>query len=129
MATLSDEWKTLLNKPVFVHVATLMPDGTPQVSPVWVDVEGDQIVINSAQGRVKDKNLRRDPRVALSLTAPDNAYKALMIRGKVVKITTDGADQHIDKLAKKYLGKDKYPFGSPGDVRVKYFIEPIVVTG
>jgi PPOX class probable F420-dependent enzyme len=129
MSKLSDEWKSLLNQPVFVHVATLMPDGTPQVSPVWVDVEGEQIVINSAQGRVKDKNLRRDPRVALSVTAPDNAYKALLLRGKVVKITTDGAEQHIDKLAKKYLGKDKYPYGKPGDVRVKYYIEPTAISG
>lgn len=124
MSTVSEAWKAVLKQPVFVHLTTLMPDGSPQISPVWVDVEGDDIVINSAQGRVKDKNIRRDPRVALSVTAPDNPYKALMVRGRVVEITTEGADAHIDALAKKYLGKDKYPFRQPGEVRVKYRISP-----
>jgi PPOX class probable F420-dependent enzyme len=124
MNKLSDAWKARLKKPVFVHLTTLMPDGTPQASPVWVDVDGDTIVINSAQGRVKDKNMRRDPRVALSLTDPDNPYNALMVRGKVTSISTDGADAHIDSMAKKYLGKDSYPFRKPGEVRVIYRIEP-----
>jgi len=128
MAKLSDEWKAILSQPVLVHVATIMPDGSPQVSPVWVDLDGDRILINSAKDRVKDKNLRRDPSVALSATAPDNPYNALMIRGKVSKITSDGADEHIDKLAKKYLGKDKYPFRQPGEVRVIYVIEPEVIS-
>lgn len=123
MATLPQSWKDRLAKPIFVHLTTLMPDGSPQTSPVWIDIDGDTLLVNSAQGRVKDKNMRRDPRVALSATNPDNPYEALMVRGKVTNITTDGAVAHIDRMAKKYLGKDKYPFGQPGEVRVLYRIE------
>jgi len=122
MSTVPEPWKAVLKQPVFVHLTTLMPDGSPQTSPVWVDIDGDHIIVNSAQGRVKDKNMRRDPRVALSVVAPDNPYNALMVRGRVVEISTQGADAHIDALAKKYLGKDKYPFRQPGEVRVKYRI-------
>lgn len=128
MTQVPEAWKAVLQKPVFVHVTTLMPDGSPHSSPVWVDLEGDTIVLNSAQGRVKDKNIRRDPRVALSVTDPDNPYKALMLRGKVTQITLEGADAHIDKMAKKYLGKDTYPFRKPGEVRVIYRVEPQVVS-
>jgi len=128
MTQVPEAWKAVLQKPVFVHVTTLMPDGSPHSSPVWVDLDGDTIVLNSAQGRVKDKNIRRDPRVALSVTDPDNPYKALMLRGKVTQITPEGADAHIDKMAKKYLGKDKYPFRKPGEVRVIYRVEPQVVS-
>jgi PPOX class probable F420-dependent enzyme len=124
MRALSDKVKQLLGKKTFVHLATLMPDGSPQVSPVWVDVDGNTIVINSARGRLKDKNIQKDQRVALSLTDPDNPYAAVMIRGRVAEVTTDGADQHIDKMAKKYLGRDKYPGRQPGEVRVLYKIEP-----
>jgi PPOX class probable F420-dependent enzyme len=124
MKALPESWKSTLNKPVFVHLTTLMPDGSPQASPVWVDLDGDTIVVNSAQGRVKDKNMRRDPRVAISVIDPDNPYKAIMIRGRVANISTQGADEHIDRMAKKYLGKDKYPFRSPNEVRVIYRIEP-----
>jgi PPOX class probable F420-dependent enzyme len=127
MTQVPDAWKAVLKKPVFVHLATVMPDGSPHSSPVWVDIDGDTIVINTAQGRVKDKNMRRDPHVAISVTNPDNPYSTLMVRGQVSKVTTDGADDHIDKLAKKYLGKDKYPFRKPGEVRVIYRIEPKVV--
>lgn len=119
---LDDSVKDLLRKKVFVHMATLMRDGSPQVSPVWVDVDGDRILINSAQGRVKDKNVKRDPRVALSVSDPENPYKTIMIRGRVVDITTDGAEEHIDALAKKYLGVDEYPMKGK-DVRVIYRIE------
>jgi PPOX class probable F420-dependent enzyme len=128
MTQVPDAWKAVLKKPVFVHLATVMPDGSPHASPVWVDIDGDTIVINTAQGRVKDKNMRRDPHVAISVTDPDNSYSTLMVRGKVTKFTTDGADDHIDKMAKKYLGKDKYPFRKPGEVRVIYRIEPRVVS-
>jgi PPOX class probable F420-dependent enzyme len=124
MRALSDKVKQLLGKKAFVHLATVMPDGSPQVSPVWVDVDGDTIVINSARGRLKDKNIEKDKRVALSLTDPDNPYAAVMIRGRVAEITTQGADQHIDKMAKKYLGQDKYPGRQPGEVRVLYKIAP-----
>ena len=121
---LPEKWKDILSKKAFVHLATRMPDGSPQVSPVWVDVDGGRIVVNSAKGRVKDRNMRRDPRVGLSVTDPDDPYRALMIRGRVVKITEEGADDHIDKMAKKYLGQDKYPNRRPDEERVLYYIEP-----
>jgi PPOX class probable F420-dependent enzyme len=124
MRPLSDKVKQLLGKKAFVHLATVMPDGSPQVSPVWIDYEGDTLLINSAEGRRKDKNLRKDGRVALSLTDPENPYVAVMIRGHVTDITHAGADAHADKLAKKYLGKEKYPFRQPGEVRVLYKIAP-----
>jgi PPOX class probable F420-dependent enzyme len=129
MAKLPDAWKAALKKPIFIHLTTLMPDGSPQASPVWVDVDGDTILVNSAQGRVKDKNIRRDPRIAISATDPDNPYNPLMLRGKVVGISTDGADAHIDAMAKKYLGKDKYPYARPGEVRVLYRIQADNVAG
>ena len=104
-----------------------MKDGSPQVTPVWVDREGDKVVINSAAGRVKDKNLKRDKRVALSIVDPANPYRMLSIRGEVVEITTEGAEEHIDALAKKYMGVDKYPYRTPTEVRVRYIIQPISV--
>lgn len=124
MKQVPEDWKAVLKKPVFVHLATLMPDGSPQTSPVWVDVDGDELVINTAQGRRKDLNMKRDGRVALSVTDPEQPYKALMIRGKVSKVVTEGADEHIDKLAKKYLGKDKYPFRKPDEKRIVYRVKP-----
>jgi PPOX class probable F420-dependent enzyme len=123
MSALPDKVKTLLQQPVFVHFATVMKEGGPQVSPVWVDVEGDTILINSAEGRLKDKNVRKDQRVALSVTDPANPYQAVMIRGRVTEITNAGADAHIDKMAKKYMGKDTYPFRTPTEKRVIYKIE------
>ena len=122
-----EAFRDILDKKTLVHLATTGKDGSPQVSPVWVDREGDLIVVNSAKGRVKDRNMRSHAQVALSATDPDNPYRALMIQGRVVKITEDGADAHIDKMAKKYLGKDQYPFRSPTEVRVKYYIEPLKV--
>jgi PPOX class probable F420-dependent enzyme len=126
-ATIPEAFVDILDKKTLVHLATRDKDGNPQVSPVWVDREGEYIVVNSAKGRVKDRNMRASDRVALSATDPDNPYRALMIRGRVAKITEEGADAHIDKMAKKYLGKDKYPFRSPTEVRVKYYIEPLQV--
>ena len=122
MSKLSDKCKEMLKKPVFAHLATLMPDGAPQVSPVWIDIDGDLLVVNSAAGRVKDKNMRRDARVAISVTDPNNAYQAFMLRGHVTQVTTDGADAHIDRMAKKYMDKDTYPFRQPTEVRVIYRI-------
>jgi PPOX class probable F420-dependent enzyme len=91
---------------------------------VWVEFDGHHVIINTAEGRQKDKNLQRDKRVALSLMDPDNPYRYLEVRGKVVERTHNGADANIDALAKKYLGKDKYPFRQPNEVRVIYKIEP-----
>jgi PPOX class probable F420-dependent enzyme len=119
-----DQYKDLFSKVAFANLATLMPDGRPQVSPVWCDFDGSNIWVNSAKGRVKDKNMRRNKRVALSIQDPDNAYRHLDVQGEVTEITEQGADAHIDKLAKKYLGKDKYPFRQPGEVRVIYKIRP-----
>lgn len=119
-----EKYLDLFDKKAFAHLATLMPDGTPQVTPVWCDYDGTYIRVNSAKGRQKDKNLRRNKAVALSLQDPDNPYRYLEVRGHVVEITEEGADQHIDKLAKKYLGVDKYPGHQPGEVRVLYKIKP-----
>ena len=123
-ATLSEGVKKLFREPNYGHMATLMPDGSPQVSPVWVDVDGDRILVNSAEGRSKPRNVRRDARVAISIYNQDNPYSSAFIRGRVVEITHEGADEHIDKLAKKYLGQDKYPYHQPGDQRVILVIEP-----
>ena len=123
-ASLSEGVKKLFREPNYGHMATLMPDGSPQVSPVWVDVDGDRILVNSAEGRVKPRNVRRDARVAISIYNQDNPYSSAFIRGRVVEITHEGADEHIDKLAKKYLGQDTYPYRQPGEQRVILVIEP-----
>src|SRR4029077_16397610 len=120
-----EQYADLLEKQAFGNLGTLMKDGSPQVTPVWVDYDGKFVRINSARGRVKDKNIRRDPRVSLSIQDPENPYRYVEIRGKVVEITEKGADEHINKLAKKYLGKDEYPYRQPGEQRVLYKIEPL----
>lgn len=119
-----EKYLDLLQKKAFGHLATLMKDGSPQVTPVWVDYDGKYVRFNSALGRVKDKNVRRDPRVAMSIQDPDNPYRYLEIRGRVVEITQKGADEHINKLSQKYLGIPVYPNRRPGEVRVLYHIEP-----
>jgi PPOX class probable F420-dependent enzyme len=119
-----EKYADLLEKPAFGNLGTLMKDGSPQVTPVWVDFDGKYVRINSAKGRVKDMNIRRDPRVSVSLQDPANPYRYLEIRGRVVDITETGADDHINKLSQKYLGKPEYPYRQPGEVRVLYKIEP-----
>jgi PPOX class probable F420-dependent enzyme len=114
----------LLQKKAFANLATLNPDGSPQVTPVWFEFDGTNLLINTARGRKKDRNLRRDPRVAVSISDPENPYRYLGIQGRVSEMTENGADAHIDKLAKKYLDKDKYPFRAPGEVRVMLKIVP-----
>jgi len=114
----------LFAKPAFANLATLMKDGSPQVTPVWVDFDGTHIRVNSARGRVKDRNMRNNPKVALTILDPQNPYRYLAIRGRVVEITEEGADEHIDALAKKYLNADKYPNRAPGEIRVLYKILP-----
>jgi PPOX class probable F420-dependent enzyme len=123
MLKIPETYRDLFEKKSFASLATLMPDGQPQVTPVWCDLDGDHVLVNSAKGRVKDRNMRRDPRVSLALIDPDNPYRYLQLQGRVVEITENGADAHIDKMAKKYLGKDKYPFRQPGEVRVLYRID------
>jgi PPOX class probable F420-dependent enzyme len=119
-----EKYMDLFEKQAFGNLGTLMKDGSPQVTPVWVDYDGKHVRINSAKGRVKDLNIRRDPRVAIALQDPANPYRYLEIRGRVVEITENGADDHINKLSQKYLGKPVYPFRQPGEVRVLYKIEP-----
>lgn len=122
--SIPDKYLDLFKKQAFANLGTLMRDGSPQVTPVWVDYDGKYVRVNSAVGRVKDKNMRRDPRVSLSIQDPENPYRYLEVRGKVAEITQTGADDHINSLAKKYLGKDVYPYRQPGEVRVLYKIEP-----
>ncbi len=123
-ATLPEGVRKLFQEPNYAHIATLMADGSPQVSAVWVGIDGDRILVNTAEGRAKPRNVRRDPRVAVSITRQDNPYSTATIRGRVVEITQEGADDHIDELAKKYLGQDRYPFRSAEEQRLILVIEP-----
>jgi PPOX class probable F420-dependent enzyme len=120
---LTDDQKAL------AHLGTVMPSGAPHVTPVWFDYDGRFFRVNSAKGRVKDRNMRRNPAVALSIVDPANPYRYLSVRGRVVEITEQGGDAHIDRLAKKYLGEDRYPDRQAGEVRVIYKIAPDGVGG
>jgi PPOX class probable F420-dependent enzyme len=124
MASLFPEnFRDLFQKKAFGAFTTLMADGSAQTTPVWIDYQGGEIWVNSAVGRQKDINVRRDPRVALAIVDPDNPYRYVEVRGRVKTITQDGADAHIDAMARKYLGQDKYPWRSPDEQRVLYKIE------
>lgn len=105
-------------------VASLMNDGSPQITPVWIDYDGQFLLINTAEGRTKQKNFARDQRIAISVMDQSNPYNVVTIRGKVVEQTTNGADEHVDRLAKKYLGVDKYPFRAPDEKRIILKIKP-----
>ena len=123
-ATISPGFLKLLQEPAFCQLATLMPDGSPQNTQVWVDTDGEHILINTAQGRQKERNVQRDPRVAVNVVDPTNAWRIGMVRGRVVEVTTEGADELIDQLAKKYLNEESYPFRRPEEVRVTLKILP-----
>ncbi len=123
-ASITPEIAKLFQGKNLVSLATLMEDGSPHVAPVWVDIDGNTILINTAVGRVKEKNLKRDKRVALSIFDHQNPYHMVSIRGIVTDLTTEGADEHIDKLAKKYFGLDKYPYHSPDEKRIIVKIKP-----
>jgi PPOX class probable F420-dependent enzyme len=114
----------LLREPAFCQVATLMPDGSPHLTQVWVDTDGEHILVNTYEGAQKLRNLRRDPRVAVNVVDPANAWRLAQVRGRVVDVTTESADDHIDQLAHKYLGVDSYPFRRPDQIRVKVTIAP-----
>lgn len=116
-------------KKAFAHLATLLPDGNPHVTPMWFDFDGTHFRFNSAQGRVKVRNMARSSRVAFSIADPDNAYRYVTVRGHVVETTAQGADAHIDALAKKYLGQDRYPWRRADEVRVMYRVLPERVSG
>jgi PPOX class probable F420-dependent enzyme len=130
MATIPDSYLDLLQqKKAFADLATVMADGSPQVTPVWFDYADGVIRVNTAKGRVKSRTLKPGAPVALAIMDPDNSYRYVQIRGQVRRAVEQGADAHIDSLAKKYLGKDTYPFRQPGEVRVMYEIEPNSVSG
>ena len=126
MLTVPETYKDLLTdeKKAYLYLATTMKDGTPQVTPVWFNTDGEHILINSAEGRIKDKNMRARPNVALCIADPANPYRYLQIHGKVVEYTTEGADEHIDKLSFKYRGTEKYENRKPGEQRITYKIQP-----
>ncbi|MDQ4148801.1 MAG: PPOX class F420-dependent oxidoreductase [Actinomycetota bacterium] len=123
---LAKEQKEILKKPNIAHIATVDPDGTPHVTPVWVDVsdEEDVILVNTAEGRKKVRNIRRNPHVALDVVDQENPYEMLSLQGEVIEMTAEGADEHINSLAKKYLGQDEYPFRQPGEKRLLLKIRP-----
>ncbi len=131
MSNIPPEYVDLLNeKKAFANLATIMPDGSPQVTPVWIDYDGEHILVNSAKGRLKDRNMEARPQVALSILDPENPYRYLAVRGRVVEITEEGAGEHIDSLSKRYTGREK--FDRPADqVRRIYKIMPerVLVSG
>ena len=130
MATIPENFVDLLTeKKAFANLATVMKDGSPQVTPIWFDYTNGKIRVNTARGRVKARTLRPGAQVALAMLDPENPYRYLQVRGRVLNITEKGADAHIDSLAKKYLGQDKYPFRQPGEVRVTCEIEPTSAHG
>lgn len=120
----TDEQRSLLEGKNFAHLATLMPDGSPHVSPVWVGLDGDDVIVNTAEGRIKTRNVRRDPRVALSVVDQQDPYSNVTVRGVVVEMTHEGADEGIDRFAEKYLGLDRYPWRNPDERRVVLRIRP-----
>ena len=124
---LSPPVQRFLGEKVIAHLATLMKDGSPQVTPLWVETDGESILINTAAGRLKARNMERDGRVGLSIMGLQNPNRALYVRGKVTEITTEGAKEQIDRLAAKYIGSSQYKL-RPGEQRLKVVIEPIRVS-
>jgi PPOX class probable F420-dependent enzyme len=118
------EQRALFDGKNFGHLATIMPDGSPQVSPVWVALDGDDVIVNTAEGRLKTRNVRREARVAISVADQQDPYSKVVVRGVVVEMTHEGADESIDRLAKKYLGQDRYPWRNPDEHRVVLRIRP-----
>jgi PPOX class probable F420-dependent enzyme len=123
------KYRDIFDKKTFCYVATVGKDGTPQVTPVWCEFDGTHIVFNTARGRVKDKNLAKNPRVSVAAADPDNPYRYVQVRGRVAEITEQGADAHIDRMAKKYIGQDRYPWKKPDEVRMIVKIVPERVQG
>ncbi len=123
MASIPEAAVHLLEGRHLAHVGTVNADGSPQVTPVWVDHDGDTVLINTATGRVKHRNLSRDPRVSISIVDAEDPYQPLTIKGRVVELSEQGADAHIDELSKRYLDRDPYPFRRPGEQRILVRIE------
>jgi PPOX class probable F420-dependent enzyme len=124
MTAIPQAYRDLFDKKSFAHIATVGTDGRPQVTPVWIDYDGTHIRFNTARGRVKARNLERNPRVALSVQDPDNPYRYVQVQGRVTEMTEKGADAHIDALAKKYTGQERYAHRKPGEVRVTVVVTP-----
>ena len=127
MKPLPDSVKKLIESKAYANVATIMPDGSPHVTMTWVDHDGDTVIINTFVGSQKHRNALRNPKIALDVVDATNAYNLAVIRGRVIGITTEGAEDHIDKMAKKYLGQDKYQRRGPGMQRVLIKVEPLHV--
>lgn len=121
---LSPGFQKLLQEPSFCEIATIMPDGSPNIAQVWVDTDGEHVLINTTENSQKVRNIRRDPRVAVNVVDPSNQWRLGNVRGKVVDVTTEGANAHIDKLGKKYRGWDEYPYKDPNNPRVILKIAP-----
>jgi PPOX class probable F420-dependent enzyme len=124
MATIEGRAKELLEQPNFTHLSTFREDGTIHGVVVWQHVEDDKVALNSSEGRAWPANVRRDPRVTITVHNNENPYEYVEVRGRIVEDTHDGAKEHIDALAKKYMDKDEYPFLQPGEQRIKFLVEP-----
>ena len=122
--SLNAQAKALLDEPVIANLATIDAAGRPHVTPVWVDTDGGDIVINTAEGRAKTRNLRRAAQVAVSVVDSQDPFRVVAVQGSVIEITAEGAEEHIDRLARKYLGVDTYPMRQPGEQRIKVRIRP-----
>lgn len=134
MGSIPESFHDLFEKRTFAHLATVMPDGTPQVTPVWVDydVEADRLLVNTARGRRKERNVAANPKVGVSMCDPDDGYRYVSVRGEVDELTEDGAVEHIDSLAERYMGVEEYPHhGSEDGARVLIEIRPtrVVTSG
>lgn len=127
MPQVPEKYADLLTQPLFGHLATINEDGSLQSTPVWFKWHNNRLIVNSAKGRLKDRNMRRNPHVAMSVTDPKNSYRYLEVRGKVVEITQNGAEEQIDELSVRYTG-NPYQWRRPGEERVTYIIEPTKFT-
>ncbi|EFW90777.1 pyridoxamine 5'-phosphate oxidase-related FMN-binding protein [Haladaptatus paucihalophilus DX253] len=131
MESIPEEFRDLFERKTFANFATVMPDGTPQVTPVWVGYDGDHLLVNTAEGRQKERNVQRNPKVGLSIIDPDDPYRFVSVRGEVEEVTEDGAVDHINELTRRYMDRDEYPnLGEEDGPRVIIRIRPDrVVTG
>jgi len=125
---LSPKARALIARPVLASLATLNADGSPQITPLWIDLDGDDVVFNTSQSRKKARNLERDGRVAVTVIDPDDPYNVVAFRGTVTEITTDGADAQIDAMAKKYLAVDSFPGRREGDARIRIIVRTDHIT-
>lgn len=128
MAEITDEARAILDKKAYASIATLREDGSPQVTIVWIDSDSNEVIFNTAEGRLKTENLKRDPRIAITIPDPENPYKQVLVNGTVTSIDREGADEHIDSLAMKYLGEEKYPYRAEGEVRAIVRVKPEKLT-